>query len=63
MDRFGKKQLMTILPGDERAWDRWNGNPYLPDDGGSGNHEDAGADYLLPYWMGRYHGFIAEGGQ
>lgn len=61
VDRFGKKQLMTVLPGDERAWDRWNGNPYLPDDGGSGRHEDAGADYLLPYWMGRYHGFIAEG--
>lgn len=59
-DRFGKKQLMTVLPEDERAFDRWNGNPYLPDDGSSGAHEDAGADFLLPYWMGRYHGFIAE---
>ena len=62
-DRFGKKQLMTVLPEDERAFDRWNGNPYLPDDGSTGNHEDAGADFLLPYWMGRFHGFIAEGGQ
>ena len=60
VDRFGKKQLMTVLPEDERAWDRWNGNPYLPDDGSSGTVEDAGADYLLPYWMGRFHGFIAE---
>jgi hypothetical protein len=60
VDRFGKKQLMTVLPEDERAWDRWNGNPYLPDDGSSGTIEDAGADYLLPYWMGRFHGFIAE---
>lgn len=60
VDRFGKKQLLTVLPGDERCFDRWNGNPYLPDDGSTGRHEDAGADYLLPYWMGRFHGFIAE---
>ena len=43
-----------------RCFDRWNGNPYLPDDGSTGRHEDAGADYLLPYWMGRFQGFIAE---
>jgi hypothetical protein len=59
-DRFRKKQLLTVLPGDERCFERWNGNPYLPDDGSSGAVEDAGADYLLPYWMGRFHGFIAE---
>lgn len=60
VDRFGKKQLLTVLPGDERCFERWNGNPYLPDDGSTGAREDAGADYLLPYWMGRFHGFIAE---
>ena len=60
VDRFGKQQLMAVLPADERCFSRWNGNPYLPDGGGSGRHEDAGADYLLPYWMARYHGFLAE---
>lgn len=60
VDRFGKKQLLTVLPGDERCFERWNGNPYLPDDGSTGAREDAGSDYLLPYWMGRFHGFIAE---
>ena len=28
--------------------------------GRDGRSEGTGAAYLLPYWMGRYHGFIAE---
>ncbi len=60
VDRFGKAQLITVLPADERQFDRWNGNVYLADGNRSDNRVDAGADYLLPYWMGRYHGFIAE---
>lgn len=59
-DRFDKKQLTHVLPADERHFDRWNDNPYLADDGADGTVEDNGAAYLLPYWMGRYHGFIAE---
>jgi hypothetical protein len=28
-------------------------------DGGEGGHsEDDGAAFLLPYWLGRYHGFL-----
>jgi hypothetical protein len=27
----------------------------------SGDRDNAGGDYLLAYWMGRYHGFIAPG--
>jgi len=60
VDRFGKRQLSHVLPVDERHFDRWNANPYIPDEGGDGTREDDGAPYLLPYWMGRYHGFIAE---
>jgi len=60
VDRFGKKQLISVLPVDERTFDRWNGNVYLADERGDGKHEDAGADYLLPYWIGRYHGFFKE---
>jgi len=60
VDRFGKRQLLNVLPVDERHFDRWNKNPYLPDGGGDGRTENDGAAYLLPYWMGRYHGFIAE---
>jgi hypothetical protein len=59
--RFGRPQLLYVLPADERSWDKWNGNPYYPDGGGDGRVEDDGASWLLAYWMGRYHGFIADG--
>jgi hypothetical protein len=59
-DRFERKQLIHVLPADERAFAKWNKNPYLPDDGDGELMEDDGAAYLLPYWMGRFHGFIAE---
>ncbi|MBI2948185.1 MAG: hypothetical protein HYY23_11100, partial [Verrucomicrobia bacterium] len=59
-DRFGRRQLAHVLPADERNVQKWNANPYIPDSGGDGRHEDDGAAYLLPYWMARYHGFIEE---
>ncbi len=59
-NRFGRPVLNRVLPADERSFKKWNGDPYEPDDAGTGRHEDDGAAYLLPYWMGRFHGFIAE---
>jgi hypothetical protein len=59
LDRFGSRQLVHVLPADEWCFGKWNRNPYVPDEGGDGREEDDGAHYLLPYWMGRYHGFIA----
>ncbi|HPG69385.1 MAG TPA: two-component regulator propeller domain-containing protein [Candidatus Hydrogenedentes bacterium] len=60
VNRFGEPILLRALPADERDFAKWNRDPYEPDQGGDGRHEDDGAAYLLPYWMGRYHGFIAE---
>ena len=60
IDRFGKQQLMRVLPADERNFDRWNSNVYLPDSRRIGRNEDDGAGFLLPYWMARYHGFLKE---
>ena len=60
-DRFDRRQLLEVLPVDERDFAKWNSNPYVPDGGGDGREEDDGAAYLLRYWLGRYHGFIAEG--
>jgi len=62
-DRFGKRQLLYVLPADERIFDKWNSNPYLTVEKGNPNVEDDGSAYLLPYWMARYHGFIAEKAQ
>jgi hypothetical protein len=59
-NRFGKPVLTRVVPADERVFQKWNGDPYTPDDGGDGRVEDDGAAFLLPYWMARYHGFIAE---
>ncbi|WP_320178510.1 two-component regulator propeller domain-containing protein [Roseovarius pacificus] len=60
LNRFDRPVLYHVLPADERSFDKWNGDPYVPDEGGDGTVEDDGAAYLLPYWMGRYHGFITE---
>jgi len=58
-DRRGKPKLTRVLPADERHFDRWNENPWIPDDG-DGTVEISGAAYLPPYWMARYHGIVAE---
>ena len=58
--RFGEVESKLPLPPDERSVMKWNGNPYALDTGAGGTNEEAGTYWLLPYWMGRYYGFIAE---
>lgn len=56
-----RSELTRALPASERRLMRWNGNPYQADGGTpEGRSEEDGSAWLLPYWMGRYHGFIAE---
>lgn len=57
-DRFGLQQLRRPLSAREKAIMKWNRNPYLADDGEDGRSEMDGAFWLLPYWMGRYHGIL-----
>ena len=57
-DRFQRRQAKTLLPPDERPVMKWNSNPFDIDGGADGRGEDDGAAFLLPYWMGRYHGFL-----
>lgn len=59
VDRFNHREALTLLPPDERPVMKWNGNPFVVDGGGGGHGEDDGAAFLLPYWMGRHHKFIA----
>jgi hypothetical protein len=59
-DRFGRRQALLVLPYDELPMWKWNGNPYNLDGGNAGRSEDDGAYFLLPYWMGRYHGLLTE---
>lgn len=59
-DRFGKAQAIRPIPTPERGISKWNSNTYAYDSGSDGHGEDDGAFFLLPYWMGRYHGLIIE---
>jgi hypothetical protein len=59
-DRFGRLQSTTLLPPDERPVMKWNSNPFQLDGGNGGRTEDDGAFFLLPYWMGRYLGYLLE---
>lgn len=58
-DRGNRRQLLKPLHWRERPLHKWNGNPYVVD-GGSDLKEECGTFWMLPYWMGRYHGLIAE---
>lgn len=49
----------AILPEDERPTLAWNQDPATRDAQGDGRTEDDGTIYLLPYWLARYHQFIA----
>ncbi len=59
--RFGELQSLEVLPVDQRPAIKWNANPYRLIEGGSGRGEQPGSEWLLPFWMGRYHGYIQEG--
>lgn len=59
-NRFGRRVMLQALPVDEYCFQKWNADPFIADGGGDGRIEDDGAAYLLPYWMGRFHGLIAE---
>ena len=57
-ERHDRAQSSRLLPPDERRVMKWNGNPFQLDDQAAGRGEDDGAFFLLPYWLGRYHGFL-----
>lgn len=58
VDRFEEAQFTTVLPYDEIRTMKWNGNPYVASSGGDGTEVQGPWPWLLPYWMGRWHGVI-----
>ncbi len=58
--RIGYLRDGNVLPVDNRHFNHWNHNPWALDYGGAGRSEADGAIFLLPYYMGLYHGFIVE---
>jgi hypothetical protein len=49
-----------VLSIDERYVGHWNHDPWQLDSKGDGRTLGDGAPFLLPYYMGLYHGFIVE---
>ena len=56
----GCRKNGKVLPIDERFVEYWNHDPYRLDQGGQGLTLADGASFLLPYYLGLYHGFVLE---
>jgi len=52
-------QTSRLLPPSERCTMRWDNNPWDAVEGDGGHTESDGVFWLLPYWVGRYYGFVA----
>ncbi|NOY76631.1 MAG: hypothetical protein GXO76_02045 [Calditrichaeota bacterium] len=58
--RNSKLQSLRVIPADERRVMKWNTSPFEMDGGSGGRAEQSGMEFLLPYWMMRYHGLIRK---
>jgi len=58
--RRGYRVNGKVLPVENRHFNHWNTDPWHLDYGGDGRGLANGAVFLLPYYMGLYHGFIAK---
>ena len=58
--RFGHRVNGKVLPVENRHFNHWNTHPWRLDYPGDGRQLASGTVFLLPYYMGLYHGFIKE---
>ena len=56
----GNRIRGKVLPVENRQFNHWNTDPWKLDYNGNGGELAAGTVYLLPYYMGLYHGFIQK---
>lgn len=49
-----------VVPVENRDFHHWNTDPWELDYSGSGHSLGSGAVFLLPYYMGLYHGFVQK---
>lgn len=54
----GRRVNGKVLPVENRHFGHWNTDPWRLDYGGEARELSAGTVYLLPYYLGLYHGFI-----
>ncbi|MCL4179657.1 MAG: hypothetical protein KJ072_18155, partial [Verrucomicrobia bacterium] len=58
--RRGYRVNGKVLPVENRHFNHWNTDPWQLDYGGHGNELASGTVFLLPYYLGLYHGFIEK---
>jgi hypothetical protein len=58
----GNRVNGKVLPVENRHFNHWNTDPWELDYGGNGRELGAGTVFLLPYYLGLYHGFIQKPG-
>ncbi|NLV41578.1 MAG: hypothetical protein GXY15_10180 [Candidatus Hydrogenedentes bacterium] len=56
----GSRNNGKTLPVSERFFHHWNTDPWTLDYGGRGTTLGSGTVFLLPYYMGLYHGYIEK---
>jgi hypothetical protein len=59
-DGKGYRVNGKVIPVDECYFNHYNYDPWRLDTGGNGQGLGCGTVFLLPYYMGLYHGFIVE---
>jgi len=57
-ENFRKQETKELISAQERRIIRYNTNPFQLDGGHEMRYELSGAEYLAPYWLGRYLGVI-----
>jgi hypothetical protein len=56
----GNRPNGKVLPVENRHFNHWNTDPWDLNYGGDGHELGSGTVFLLPYYMGLYHGFIEK---
>lgn len=56
----GRRVNGKVLPVENRHFNHWNTDPWTLNYGGDGRELASGTVFLLPYYLGLYHGFIAK---
>ena len=58
LSKRGYRVNHKVIPVEECHFNHWNHDPWRLNSGGDGRTLASGAVFLLPYYMGLYHGFI-----
>lgn len=56
----GHRMNGKVVPVENRYFNHWNTDPWDLEYGGNGHELGSGTVFLLPYYMGLYHGFIEK---